>query len=89
MKWIHTWEIFANELLDEHAMLMRALANRYLSECTFPTLGAAVTGAEPEDEPTIQFRLRDEIEELEAEIARLTADIEEINPSVVDLDSLN
>ena len=83
------WEIFANELLDEHAMLMRALANRYLSERTFPTLGAAPTGAEPEDEPTIQFLVRDEIAELEAEIARLTADIEEINPAVVDLDSLD
>ena len=53
MKWMHMWEIFANELLDEHAMLMRALANRYLSERTFPTLGAAVTVAEPEDEPVI------------------------------------
>ena len=50
MKWMHMWEIFANELLDEHAMLMRALANRYLSERTFPTLGTAVTVAEPEDE---------------------------------------
>ena len=70
-------------------MLMRAPPNRFLSERTFPTLGAAVTGAEPEDEPTIQFLLRDEVEELEAEIVRITADIEDINPSVVDLDSLN
>ena len=87
MKWLHMWETFANERLDEHAMLMRALANRYLSERTFPTLGAAVSGEEPENEPTIQ--LRNQIADLEAVIALLTADIEEADPSIVDLDSLD
>ena len=81
-------EILANELLDEQAMLMRALANRYLSERTFPTLGAVVNSEEPEKEPT-SLQLGNEIADLEAVIALLTADIEEIDPSIVDLDSLD
>ena len=88
MKWLHMWVIFMNELVDEHAMLMRALANRYLSERTFPTLGAAVNSEEPENEPR-SLQLGHEIADLEAVISRLTADIEEIDPTILDLDTLD
>ena len=96
MKWMHMWEIFANELLDEHAMLMRALANRYLSERTFPTLGTAVTVAEPEDEPVIMCASAvspscDAILGLHADRCLRCGrpSTKEINLVVVDLDSLD
>ena len=83
MKWLQMSEIFANG----RARDADACARQDLSERTFPTLGAAVSGEEPENEPTIQ--LRNQIADLEAVIALLTADIEEADPSIVDLDSLD